>query len=875
MCSALTIHSRRRTTIRVGLPVQAITERPLPLVKAGHTTLLRLRLWKSKLKNLIISYKRIKLPALALPIAVLTNLNLLQSTGIPSLLAPGDHHHQALPPPTPLSEGPYRNTRNQSNDCRAGNPDGRLRPTPDGRISEQVLADPEWAAVRATYLLSQRLRKGAFKRPPPREGKGKERALSFAETSDESEEEVVNYVLGEMGTEPGMEDFEGDDLYVPTDGEGRMKAPKGRKGKRPQERGGVPETIEEISAWDGWPDEPGATRRHLSMAMESVEGRAPSPEVTALPSKLHTALVRRGSQSAEYIPIKRPRKRKRRFNTSESEEKLADDDLSSASEWADDSGSAAKPERGEVPPDSLLLVSRNGKRMHSIWTARGTQRNMRIFTEEEQLRIEAECTIRWCHMCHKKKLIMACNASKGRCAAAFCDHCLARYPLDFDPFTTFSCPKCEGTCICGACMQNRAKREANLAAGGAKPRRKAAPRTKLSKADRAEQTRLFGASNNLPSDAELSDASSEDVPMAKIVSRTQTAGRRTASTLSSPSPPSPPPQLLDQFINTASIRWSTPLSYRASSPDIPSSGFGENAPTPTPLTPPHPSTWADDYPYLRSKGLPSSPARSSSSSLGAASYFEKQLQLVEAKDSVEKLKKERRKAIPVVSPFEMTSEQVFEWAEPFRKEEPVQQPLHQVRRRYGFLGLDPGVTLPGQTWVGDVGMFAFDEEEVSASTPPPPLSDQTQAMDVGVSLGQLELDQPPRPKVTPKSLDPIVIPSIATESSSRILISDSDTKDPADLSASESHTRVASGSTEPCDEMTPSVATSTIVADEADDGFAYCMEKLDTHIKFLNGTSGPPGDLDDPKSMDVDTTGGDVNKMLLKVPGSFVLLSSV
>lgn len=339
---------------------------------------------------------------------------------------------------------------------------------------EEVLADPEWAAVRAAYLLSQRLRKGAFKRPPPREGKGKERAVSYAETSDESEEEVVNYVLGgnssssrgwtgrsrsssarsrsprftsqppkyhkprkgsrysflerfgEMGTELGMEDLEDDDLYVPTDGEDRGKSGKGRKGNRPQERRFVPETIEEISAGGGWPDEPGAARRHLSVAMESVEGRAPSPEVTAPPSKLHTTLVRRGSQSAEYIPIKRPRKRKRRYNTSESEEKLVDDDLSSASEWADDSGSAAKPEGGEVPLDSSLAVSRNGKRIHSIWTARGTQRNMRIFTEEEQLRIEAECTKRWCHMCHKKKLTMACNASKGRCATAFCDHCLAR-----------------------------------------------------------------------------------------------------------------------------------------------------------------------------------------------------------------------------------------------------------------------------------------------------------------------------------------------------------------------------------------------------------------------------------------------------------------
>lgn len=245
---------------------------------------------------------------------------------------------------------------------------------------------------------------------------------------------------------------------------------------------------------------------------------------------------------------------------------------------------------------------------------------------------------------------------------------------------------------------------------------------------------------------------------------------------------------------------------------------------------------------------------------------------------MEKLKEERRKAIPAVSPFEMTSEQVFEWAEPFRKEEPVQQPLHQVRRRYGFLGLDPGVILPGQTWVGDIGMFAFDEEEVSVSTPPPPPPDQTQAMDVGVSLGQLELDPPsasPRPKVNPRYLDPIVIPSLATESSSRILITDSDLKEPADLSVSESHTRVASGSTEPTDEMTPSVSTSTIVADEADDGFAYFMEKMDSHIKFLNGTSGPPGDLDDPNSMDVDTTGGGENKMLLKVPGSFVLLSSV
>ncbi|KAG8906206.1 hypothetical protein FRC01_008094 [Tulasnella sp. 417] len=630
----------------------------------------------------------------------------------------------------------------------------------------------------------------------------------------------------------------------------------------------MPEEIEEIEGGSYWHDDPRERGAKPSTVTEPMRQKGSLPGRIGPPPKLRLTFHPQHSRSTDRVPPKKPRKRKRRFDeVSDSDAKPVDDDVSSSSEWSEDSGAAANPE-GDVPLDPSLSVSRNGKYFHSIWTSRGTQRNLRIFTGEEEARIAAECTPRWCHMCHKKKLIMSCNGTKGRCRANFCDHCLARYPLDFDPFTTFSCPKCEGTCICGGCMQNRANREAKRAARDSKPRRKAAPRTKLSKAQRAEQTKLLEAVKNLPSEAELSDASNEDVAVPVTGSQTGEPNRGTASTLSSPSPPSPPPQLPDQTTSTATIRWSTPSSLLAASPGIQSAGVEQESP---PLPSFYSPAYVEDYSYLRSKSSISPPRSSSPSSVSAASYFEKQVRLVEAKESVQKLKDERRKAIPTVSPFEMTSEQVFEWAEPFRKQDPVPQPLHLVKRRYKFPELNPGFILPGQTWVGDVGMFGFDEEEIPASKVPQHSSDQQQgAKDVGVSLGQLELKLSGSPNVKPELADLIS----NTDPLRNTLACDCDDKMPVDSPVSDTHSRAASGSSEATNEMTPACSTSTIVADEGEEGFAYYAEKTDQNIKFLNETRGISGSLDtaglSPRRVDGHARSRAGSPV--KAPGSFILV---
>lgn len=781
---------------------------------------------------------------------------------------------------------------------------------------KDVLADPGWVAVKAAYLVSQRSRKDASGNSLRKKSKGKEKAVFYPETSDESEEEEVNYVLGgspsrvwsgrsySFGTrspsaaytsqpsryhrtrkEPryslfdrfgeiaaglGMENLEDDGLYVPPDdSEDRRKA---RKARRLQKRRGLQEDIEEVGAGNYWRDDSGETGGKLLEVTESVQRRSTSPGRNPPPRKLRLTLLPRDSRSEDRIPPKSPRKRKRRYDeVSDSDDKLVDGDLSSSSEWTEDSGFVAKDKGGEMPLDSSLSISRNGKRVHSIWTSRGTQRNLRVFTEEEQSRIKAECTDRWCHMCHKKKLIMACNGiAKGRCGAGFCDHCLARYPLDFDPFGTFSCPKCEDICICGACMQNRAKRGANGAAGDSKPRRRAAPRTKLSKADRAEQKRLIEAATSLQSEAELSDASTEDVAVAKIDCPTDKPNIGTASTLSSPYPLSPSPQLLDRTMSITTIRWSTPSSFLAASPGIQSRSVEQGSPAPPPLPSFHSSAHLEEYSYLRSTGSVSPPRSLSPSSVGAASYFEKQIRLVEAKDSIQKLKEERRKAIPTVSPFEMTSDQVFDWAEPFRKEEPVEQPLHHVKRRYGFPELDPAVILPGQTWVGDVGMFGFDDE-VSPSKAPP---HRSEVKDVGVTLGQLEL-RLSRSSSFSEAKTEFVDPILNTDSIRDVLNCGSDVKVPLYPSVSDRHSRAVSGSSETTGGMTPSGSTSTIVSDESDEGFAYPVEMADRSINFLNKNSGLPGNLDAAgvlPSMNVDGNAGSMAEILLMVPGPVILV---
>ncbi|KAG9043012.1 hypothetical protein FS837_010142 [Tulasnella sp. UAMH 9824] len=796
-------------------------KQPLQLMKTDPFTSPPRQSLKSKLKNSMVAFKRIKLQA--------PPIN--QTTG--------------WQPPRARTPYPRRQ---------------RLSHVEITNL-KQVLTDPEWAAVRTAYLLSQRLRKNASANSLRKKGKGKERAEFYLETSDESDEDEVNYVLGanrspsrawsnrsysfgtrspsasyanlasryhkprkeprytlfdrsgEMSTKLGMEDFKDGCLYVPSDDSEDRRA---RKARRLQQRRSLQEDVEEIGAEDYWRGDSGEMGEIPLTVTETAQRRGSSERITPLP-KLRLTFHPRDSQSADCNPPKRPRKRKRRHDeVSESDGKPEEDDVSSSSEWAEDLESPAKPDEGEFLPDSLISISRNGKRVHSIWTNRGTQRNLRIFTKEEQARIEAECRPRWCHMCHKKKLTMACNGTKGRCGTTFCDHCLARYPLDFDPFSTFLCPRCDGTCICGACMKNRAKRGAKAAADESKPRRRAAPRTKLSKAERAEQKRLLEAVKNLQSEAELSDASCEDEAVPEPLPQSGEPNRGTTSTSSSPPLRSPPPQLPDQTKSITTIRWSTPSSLLATSPGIQSRSVEQEQPaSPPPLPSFYSPVFVEDYSHIRSKAS-LSPARSlSPSSVGAASYFEKQIRLVDAKESVQKLKEARRKEIPAVAPFEMTSEQIFAWAEPFRREEPL-QPLQHVQRRYKFPELGPTV---GQTWADDVGMFAFHEEELSASKVASHPSSQQEAKDIGVSLGQLEL-RLSRSSSPPKGKLEFVDPTLNADSINDVLtcISNANAKVSPDPSVSEGHIRAASGSSEATDEMTLIGSTCSIISDEGDAG---------------------------------------------------------
>lgn len=74
----------------------------------------------------------------------------------------------------------------------------------------------------------------------------------------------------------------------------------------------------------------------------------------------------------------------------------------------------------------------NSKRTQTIYTLRKAQRVLREFTRKELddlYDIDAEG---WCHMCHKKKIVMRCNThqekmqKKRPSGGSFCDPCLAK-----------------------------------------------------------------------------------------------------------------------------------------------------------------------------------------------------------------------------------------------------------------------------------------------------------------------------------------------------------------------------------------------------------------------------------------------------------------
>ncbi|KAG8970445.1 hypothetical protein FRC03_008642 [Tulasnella sp. 419] len=80
---------------------------------------------------------------------------------------------------------------------------------------------------------------------------------------------------------------------------------------------------------------------------------------------------------------------------------------------------------------------------------------------------ESGGVMRWCHMCHRKRIAMSCRL----CPKPFCDSCLAKYPLPFDPNSQLSrCPVCSNRCICLACKRKRNEEKGNHVESSAKPR---------------------------------------------------------------------------------------------------------------------------------------------------------------------------------------------------------------------------------------------------------------------------------------------------------------------------------------------------------------------------------------------------------------------
>ncbi|KAG9015990.1 hypothetical protein FRB90_003910 [Tulasnella sp. 427] len=741
----------------------------------------------------------------------------------------------------------------------------------------EILADPEWRDVREKYLVSQRRRREAYEREWRRKAKGKEREVVWGGTSGDSEEDEVDHALrhqrsfsrtitdssrstgqrsrsssyasqhfkfsngrkrapysyregyGDSEWGLGMDDVEFDDVYTPSDdSEDRRRARKPQKGRKIQRSRNL---TKEPSYGDDRFYDSSTISRQLSVTLESTERTGMSPQSIAQSFDRRPIQIDEVPRSIHLIPSKRPRKRKRRFgdDSSDSEGRLMNEAVSSSSEWEEERELGTKQDMQKVvASDPTLLMSRNGKRVHSIFTGRTVQRELRIFTPEERARIDAESRYKWCHMCHKKNLVMLCDSSAGkRCRAGFCDHCLAKYPLPFEPFATFVCPRCDGTCICAACMRLRAK------GGAKKPAKrelKAGPKTKLSKAAQAEQARFVAASRESVQAAEQMDANGGDVPLADVVHQPATVVRRTTSTLSPPPPPSPSPRPTQQGTPITEIRWSMPPSTRTASPGIQSRQSTE-IPTTTPLTPLRSAIWLEDDPYSRPKtSLSEGP---SPSSARTASYFAKQLKLMEAQDADElKQLRESTDAISALSPQEVYDSLVA----------PV--PVEGIKRKYGFRELDPRVVLPGQTWVGDVGMFGFDEQDAPEQSHPLRLSTSSESSrNFGINPDMLELKSPPKLQVdiSPEILDFALSSYIEMDADEHVATVNGDPRLSVDPSPSDTHSRTVSGSSDVTDEVTPSRSTSTIVPEEGDDWVSYALDVSDSPFNPLNTAAGAAG----------------------------------
>ncbi|KAG8907782.1 hypothetical protein FRB99_002281 [Tulasnella sp. 403] len=333
------------------------------------------------------------------------------------------------------------------------------------------------------------------------------------------------------------------------------------------------------------------------------------------------------------------------------------------------------------PPKYTKKLNHRG-RILSVFSFRQPKRSLVKLTEEEK----AQLVERWCHMCHKKKFAMLCHGkSQGRaCKSAFCDFCLAKYPLPFDPFSTFRCPRCTQECICLKCVQ------VNQPDKLRRPMQKGYPKLKLKLRKQAER----------------------DLASATTDSQESEASYRTPS--GSPSDPSPALDVEDPSLPITSTSPKIAFgSFMLPPPDTQYSIYDTSmVPLPEPQSSPPPPDPSDSS--LR------------------ASYFD----ILQAQE-------------PGASPTGTTgsgSKSVDRTVEQGKR-------VTKARRKYGFLELDPHVAIPGHTWVGNTGMFGFEDDENHLSVQEDSglafddvidgTAFEKQAEEQGISLAQVQLANPP------------------------------------------------------------------------------------------------------------------------------------
>ncbi len=271
-----------------------------------------------------------------------------------------------------------------------------------------------------------------------------------------------------------------------------------------------------------------------------------------------------------------------------------------------------------------------------------------------------------------------------------------RYPLPFNPLITFDCPKCLRICICAACRRKNSSFEVPQESSRKRKRH-------------AEDKDTQKAPSTTDPDALSADV--DDTPPAPQTPSTATVlGKRQRSFSNSVA--SDPPKASvsthdadDELVMTPSLLSPLPEPLEEEAPQELEHNLGEyNSPEKrmsymtemTKALSEPPLTFRPPPQISRSTGTQESPDNPNYIMQKSVPYF-----------TIAARKLQREKSYPMESRSESLRDSTL-----LKDSSAIEDgsPFQRARRTYRFPALDPSVTLPGQTWIGDVGMFGFDGE---------------------------------------------------------------------------------------------------------------------------------------------------------------------